>query len=182
MYFRFAKKVISPGVASPSDAAPVICSAGSPTNSPPDSAAMSRRVKVTEALDCFGATPKPARDTRALPRVAASLSFPARQAFFDEGLYAFERGFVHHVARHDLARRFVCGCDTEFRLAVEKFFADCDDDARFGQNADDKFLKLSVELVGFCDAVNQAARFCLLRADEFAGHQHLERRLAQNIS
>jgi hypothetical protein len=47
MYFRFAKKLISPCVASPSDAAPVIFSVGSPTISPPDSAASSLTVKVT---------------------------------------------------------------------------------------------------------------------------------------
>jgi hypothetical protein len=50
MYFRFVKKLISPGVASPSDAAPVIFSVESPTNSPPDSAASSLTVKVTGLL------------------------------------------------------------------------------------------------------------------------------------
>jgi hypothetical protein len=49
-YFRFAKKLISPGVASPSDAAPVIFSVESPTNSPPDGAASSLTVKVTGLL------------------------------------------------------------------------------------------------------------------------------------
>src|SRR5436190_783975 len=48
MYFGFPKKLISPGVASASDAAPVICSDGSPTNSPPDVVASSCRVKVIE--------------------------------------------------------------------------------------------------------------------------------------
>ena len=47
MYFRFVKKLISPCVASPSDAAPVMFSVESPTNSPPDRAASSLRVKVT---------------------------------------------------------------------------------------------------------------------------------------
>src|SRR6266436_3184083 len=47
IYFRFEKKLISPAVASASDAAPVIFSAGSPTNSPPNIVANSSRVKVT---------------------------------------------------------------------------------------------------------------------------------------
>src|SRR4029453_15820157 len=50
MYFRSVKKLISPGVASLSDAAPVIFSVESPTSSPPDSAASSWRVNVIEAL------------------------------------------------------------------------------------------------------------------------------------
>src|SRR4030095_201763 len=50
MYFRFVKKLISPGVASPSDAAPVIFSVESPTNSPPDSAASSLTVKFTRVV------------------------------------------------------------------------------------------------------------------------------------
>jgi hypothetical protein len=50
MYFRFVKKLISPGVASPSDAAPVIFSVESPTNSPPDSEASSLTVKFTRVV------------------------------------------------------------------------------------------------------------------------------------
>jgi hypothetical protein len=46
MYFRSAKKLISPLIASPSDAAPAILSLGSPINSPPHIAASSLRVKV----------------------------------------------------------------------------------------------------------------------------------------
>ena len=49
-YFRFVKKLISPGVASPSDAVPVILSVESPTNSPPDSAASSLIVKFTRVV------------------------------------------------------------------------------------------------------------------------------------
>src|SRR5581483_9756722 len=47
-YLRSATKLISPGTASASDAAPVILSSGSPANSPPHMSASSRRVKVTE--------------------------------------------------------------------------------------------------------------------------------------
>src|SRR4030095_10152015 len=49
-YFRLAKKLISPLVASASDAAPVTFSFGSPINSPPDMLATSCRVKDTEQL------------------------------------------------------------------------------------------------------------------------------------
>src|SRR6478609_149150 len=46
MYFRFVKKLISPGVASLSEAAPVIFSVESPTNSPPDRSANCLTVKL----------------------------------------------------------------------------------------------------------------------------------------
>ena len=48
---------------------------------------------------------------------------PARRSFFDEGLHAFQRCFVHHVARHDLTRRVGRVRDTQLDLAVEKLFS-----------------------------------------------------------
>src|SRR5262249_54034751 len=120
--------------------------------------------------------------TPPIPRFAESFFVPAGRAFFDKCLHPFERGFVHHVARHSLTRRFVSGCDTELGLTVEKFFSHCDCNTWFTDDGDDEFLELRVELVGFCDAVDQAARFCLLRADEFSRHEHLESLLTQNIS
>src|SRR5437016_661026 len=197
MYFRFAKKLISPSVASPSDAAPLICSDGSPSNSPSHIADNSLRVKVTGILELLkrqgrvGSPLHAAARTgiQALPFASSchspirdSFFLPARRALFDEGLHAFKRCFVHHVARHDLARRFVCGCDAELRLSVEKFFAHCDGNAWFADDRGDESLEFRIELVGFCDAVDQATRFCLLRTDEFSGDQHFERLLAQNIS
>src|SRR5262245_30429281 len=75
---------------------------------------------------------------------------PARRAFFDEGLHAFKRDFVHHVARHDLTRRVVCSCDTKLGLSVEKFFSHCDGDAWFADNRGDEFFELGLEPFGFC--------------------------------
>ena len=69
MYFRSVKKLISPGVASPSDAAPVIFSVEAPTNSPPDSAASSLTVRITGVVKLLkrqgraGSPPHAARRT-----------------------------------------------------------------------------------------------------------------------
>src|SRR5262249_49395883 len=111
----------------------------------------------------------PARYKRALPRGAAWHSSPPGRAFFDEGLQAFKRGFIHHVARHRLTRRIVRGCDAELDLAIEKFFSHCNCDAWFADDHRDEFLELGFELFGFCDTVNQTARLSLLCADKLAG-------------
>ena len=88
MYFRFVKKLISPGVASPSDAAPVIFSVGSPTSSPPDWLANSLRVKLIEktvreeeftsqikclGMDCQAVRLSGAPGGRALPNASSDL-------------------------------------------------------------------------------------------------------------
>ena len=86
---------------------------------------------------------------------------PVRRAFFYEGLHAFERSFLHHVASHCLTRFFLRGCDTEFRLAVEEFFSHCDCDAWFAEDRGDEFLELRIEFFGFRDPVDQATSFCL---------------------
>src|SRR5882724_11139791 len=157
MYFRFPKKLISPGVASASDAAPVICSDESPTSSPPERATMSRTVKVTGSL-------------------------PARLTLFDERLHAFESCFVHHIARHRLTRRFVRGRGAQFDLFVKKFFADRDCGSWFTENDCYEFLNFSVELLGCCDAIDEPPHLRLIGADEFAGHKHLERLFPQHIA
>src|SRR4029077_14284446 len=131
-------------------------------------------------------TPRLARECKPyqppISRAAESFFVPARWAFFDECLHAFKRCFVHHVARHDLTCRVVRGCDTQLDLAVEKLFSHCDCDAWFTDDRRAELLELGVELFGFCDTVDQATCFCLLRADEFSGNEHFERLLAQNIS
>src|SRR4029434_7906271 len=96
MYFRFVKKLISPDVASLSDAAPVIFSVGSPTNSPPDSAASSLTVKVTGVVKLLKrqgraavlCTPRLAREREPyqspIRRFADSFFVPARRALFNK--------------------------------------------------------------------------------------------------
>src|SRR6266513_2823894 len=106
MYFRFAKKLISPEVASASDAALVICSDASPKSSPPDAVASCSRVKIigktvresgfgiqiimvgTGRRPCASARPGgralPARNDFALLAFGAVL--PAGRTLFDEGL------------------------------------------------------------------------------------------------
>ncbi len=111
------------------------------------------------AVRLFGAPGGRALPTLAPIRHPFELFVPARRSFFDEGLHAFKRCFVHHVARHDLTRRVVRVRDTQLDLAVEKFFSHCDCDTWFADDRRDKLLELGVELFGFCDTVDQPRAF-----------------------
>src|SRR3954447_308536 len=147
MYLRSVKKLISPGVASLSDAAPVIFSAGSPTNLPSARSASCLIVKLigktvregefASQVKWLGtddrlATVRRARRSRPTTAgcnpSAVRASFPAGRPFFDKCLHAFKRCFVHHVARHDLTCRVVRIRDMKLGLAVERFFSHCDGD------------------------------------------------------
>src|SRR5215216_7977530 len=89
-------------------------------------------------------------------QMLALIFIPASWAFFDEGLHAFKRRSVHHIACHGLTRSIVCGCDTELGLPIEQFLSHCDCDAWFGNNCRHELFKFGVELFGFCDTVDQA--------------------------
>src|SRR5256885_7498491 len=127
-------------------------------------------------------TRSPAREMRALPKPSACGSSPVGRTLFDKRLDAFERSFVHHIAGHGLTRCFIRGCDAQFGLPVKKFFADCHRSSRFADDCANEFFEFGIELLGFGNAVNQAARLRFVGVDEFAGNKHLERLLAQNVS
>src|SRR5437868_14426004 len=153
MYFGFPKKLISPGVASASDAAPVICSDGSPINSPPDVVASSCRVKVIAVLTAVTVgravlcTPRLARECKRYHspcrRFAASFFMtPLRRPLFDEGLHAFKGSVIHHVTSHALTRCFIRGGDAEFSLFVKEFFSHRHCDAGLRYNRSNEFFNL----------------------------------------
>jgi hypothetical protein len=63
---------------------------------------------------------------------------PVRLALVDEGLHAFQRRLVHHVAGHGLAGVGVGGVDAHFQLPVEQLLAQGDGHARLGHDAADQ--------------------------------------------
>src|SRR6516162_7423978 len=123
------------------------------------------------------------RGTRArAPRARSPESFPPRRALLDEGLHAFERSGVHHVARDGAARRLIGSRDAGLRLAVEELLTEGDRNARLAHDRGRERLDLRIEGVRLDDPVHEAALAGLRGVDEIARHQHLEGLLERHVA
>ena len=73
---------------------------------------------------------------------------PVRAPLLDEGLHAFQRGLVHHVAGHGLGRVGVGSGNAFFELPVEQRLAQRQRDARLREYRLNPLLHSGIELLG----------------------------------